>query len=78
MIHPSLSLRRRHFARHEIIQPILVAATGGVEEPIAAGLAVKLIEGGILRQESIGLFQEYVARHQSGALVDWAQRLTEL
>src|SRR5262249_22685916 len=27
---------------------ILVAATGGVEEPIAAGLAVKLVEGGII------------------------------
>src|SRR5262249_23063203 len=39
---------RRHFARHEIIQLVLVAAAGGIEEPIIAGLAVKLVEGGLI------------------------------
>jgi tRNA(adenine34) deaminase len=36
------------------------------------------IEGGILRQESIELFKQYVARHQSGAMWEWAHTLAAL
>ena len=36
------------------------------------------IEGGILRAESLALFREYVARHSSGALWEWAKTIAAL
>ena len=36
------------------------------------------ITGGILRQEGIALFREYVARHTSGALWEWAKTIAAL
>jgi tRNA(adenine34) deaminase len=38
---------------------------------------VPRIQGGLLREESIGLFREYVSRHPSGAMSAWARRLAE-
>jgi tRNA(adenine34) deaminase len=39
---------------------------------------VPAIVGGVLRQEGIALFQEYVARHSSGAMWEWAKTLASL
>jgi len=39
---------------------------------------VPKIEGGILREEGIALFREYVARHSSGALWEWAKTIAGL
>lgn len=39
---------------------------------------VPRIEGGILRAEGIALFQEYVARHSSGAIWEWAKTIAVL
>ncbi len=36
---------------------------------------VPQIEGGILREEGIALFREYVARHSSGAIWEWAKTI---
>jgi tRNA(adenine34) deaminase len=36
------------------------------------------VQGGLLREESRGLFAEYVRRHTSGAMADWAQTLAAL
>ncbi len=36
------------------------------------------IHGGTLRQESIALFNEYVARHSSGGAWEWAKTITAL
>ncbi len=36
---------------------------------------VPKIEGGILREEGIALFQEYVALHTSGAVWEWAKAI---
>lgn len=36
------------------------------------------ITGGVLRQEAIALFQEYVARHSSGAMWQWAKTIAAL
>jgi tRNA(adenine34) deaminase len=36
------------------------------------------IHGGILRQESIDLFNLYVSRHNSGGLWEWAKTLAAL
>jgi len=42
------------------------------------GYRVPRITGGVLRQEAIALFREYVARHTSGALWEWAKTLARL
>jgi hypothetical protein len=34
--------------------------------------------GGILRDEVIALFKEYVARHSSGAMWEWAKTIARL
>jgi tRNA(adenine34) deaminase len=36
---------------------------------------VPLVEGGLLRQESLDLFKSYVTRHASGAMWQWAKTL---
>jgi tRNA(adenine34) deaminase len=36
------------------------------------------ITGGILRQEELDLFKEYVARHSSGAMWEWAKTIAVL
>ena len=42
------------------------------------GYQVPKITGGILREESIRLFEDYVARHEAGPMRDWAETLTNL
>lgn len=42
------------------------------------GYRVPKITGGILREESIGLFDEYTVRHDAGPMRDWAETLTNL
>ena len=39
---------------------------------------VPRIEGGLFRAEGIALFQEYVRRHQSGAMWAWAKTIARL
>jgi tRNA(adenine34) deaminase len=39
------------------------------------GYRVPEVHGGVLRQESIELFKEYVASHPSGAMWEWAKGL---
>jgi tRNA(adenine34) deaminase len=39
---------------------------------------VPKIVGGILRNEAIALFKEYVARHSSGAMWEWAKTIARL
>jgi tRNA(adenine34) deaminase len=39
---------------------------------------VPRIVGGVLRQEAIDLFKEYVARHSSGAMWEWAKTIAAL
>ncbi len=36
------------------------------------------ITGGVLREEGIGLFKEYVMRHSSGAMWEWAKSVAAL
>jgi tRNA(adenine34) deaminase len=40
------------------------------------GYRVPQITGGLLREESIGLFEQYVARQAPGPMRDWAETLT--
>jgi tRNA(adenine34) deaminase len=42
------------------------------------GYQVPTITGGLLREESIGLFAEYVSLHAAGPMRDWAETLTRL
>jgi tRNA(adenine34) deaminase len=42
------------------------------------GYQVPRITGGVLREETIGLFKEYVARRQPGPMRDWAETLARL
>ena len=42
------------------------------------GYRVPKITGGVLREESVELFEEYVARHDAGPMRDWAETLTNL
>lgn len=42
------------------------------------GYQVPEIAGGLLREESIKLFEEYVSLHPPGPMREWAQTLTEL
>jgi tRNA(adenine34) deaminase len=37
-----------------------------------------LIEGGLLREEGLGLFREYASRHSSGAIWEWAKTVATL
>lgn len=39
---------------------------------------VPKIKGGLLRQEGIALFQEYVTRHSSGSMWEWAKTIAAL
>jgi tRNA(adenine34) deaminase len=42
------------------------------------GYRIPMIAGGLLREESIHLFAEYVARHAPGPMRDWAETLARL
>jgi tRNA(adenine34) deaminase len=42
------------------------------------GYQIPRITGGLLREESIRLFEEYVARREPGPMRDWAETLTRL
>jgi tRNA(adenine34) deaminase len=42
------------------------------------GYRVPHIQGGVLREETIALFGEYVARHSSGAMWEWAKTIAAL
>ena len=42
------------------------------------GYQIPKIRGGLLREESIRLFQEYVARREPGPMRDWAETLARL
>ena len=55
----------------------LVKSWGRKEEDIP-GYQVPKITGGLLREESIRLFSEYVTRHEPGPMRDWAETLVRL
>lgn len=55
----------------------LVQAWERREEDIP-GYQVPRISGGVLRAESIELFEQYVSRHPPGPMRDWAETLTRL
>jgi tRNA(adenine34) deaminase len=42
------------------------------------GYQIPKITGGLLREESIGLFEDYVTRHEPGPMRDWAETLARL
>src|SRR5205814_5737196 len=42
------------------------------------GYRVPRVAGGLLREESLGLFREYARRHCSGAMWEWAKTLAAL
>jgi tRNA(adenine34) deaminase len=42
------------------------------------GYQIPKITGGLLREESIGLFEDYVTRREPGPMRDWAETLTRL
>ena len=42
------------------------------------GYQIPRIKGGLLREESIRLFEAYVARREPGPMRDWAETLTRL
>jgi tRNA(adenine34) deaminase len=42
------------------------------------GYQIPKVRGGLLREESIRLFEEYVARREPGPMRDWAETLTRL
>lgn len=48
------------------------------EEKDFPNYQVPRIEGGLLREESIALFQEYVVQHSSGAMWEWAKTISDL
>ncbi len=55
----------------------LVKAWVRKEEDIP-GYQIPTITGGLLREESIRLFEQYVARREPGPMRDWAETLTRL
>ncbi|MDX9832447.1 MAG: nucleoside deaminase [Anaerolineae bacterium] len=55
----------------------LVQAWARKEEDLP-GYQIPRITGGLLREESIRLFEAYVARHEPGPMRDWAKTLTRL
>jgi len=55
----------------------LVRAWSRKEEDIP-GYQIPRITGGLLREESIRLFEEYVSRRAPGPMRDWAETLTRL
>jgi tRNA(adenine34) deaminase len=48
------------------------------EEADFPNYRVPAIVGGVLRQEAIELFAEYVRRHSSGAMWEWARKMARL
>jgi tRNA(adenine34) deaminase len=70
----------------EIVYGLESPADGGVglvwawkrREGDMPGYRVPKITGGLLRSESIQLFEAYVARRPPGPMRDWAQTLTKL
>ncbi len=48
------------------------------EEKDFPNYQVPRIEGGLLREESIALFQNYVVQHSSGAMWEWAKTIAGL
>jgi tRNA(adenine34) deaminase len=55
----------------------LVRGWARKEEDIP-GYQIPKIRGGLLREESIRLFEQYVARREPGPMRDWAETLTRL
>jgi tRNA(adenine34) deaminase len=55
----------------------LVRGWARKEEDIP-GYQIPKIRGGLLREESILLFEQYVARREPGPMRDWAETLTRL
>ena len=55
----------------------LVRSWARKEEDIP-GYQIPKITGGLLREESIVLFEEYVARREPGPMRDWAETLARL
>jgi tRNA(adenine34) deaminase len=55
----------------------MVRAWSRKEEDIP-GYQLPRITGGLLREESIGLFEEYVSQSAPGPMRDWAETLTKL
>jgi tRNA(adenine34) deaminase len=55
----------------------LVRAWARNEQDIP-GYQIPKMAGGLLREESIRLFEEYVARREPGPMRDWAETLTRL
>jgi tRNA(adenine34) deaminase len=55
----------------------LVRGWARKEEDIP-GYQIPKITGGLLREESIGLFKDYVRQREPGPMRDWAETLTRL
>jgi tRNA(adenine34) deaminase len=55
----------------------LLRAWARKEEDIP-GYQIPGIAGGLMREESIRLFEAYVARHEPGSMRDWAGTLARL
>ena len=70
----------------EIVYALESPGDGGVglvrawerKEEDMPGYQIPKITGGLLREESIRLFEEYVSRRPPGAMRDWAETLTKL
>jgi tRNA(adenine34) deaminase len=70
----------------EIVYGLESPGDGGVglvrawerKEEDMPGYQVPKITGGLLREESIQLFEQYVARRPPGPMRDWAETLTRL
>ncbi len=70
----------------EIIYSLESPADGAVglvrgwvrKEEDLPGYQIPKIAGGLLREETIRLFEQYVAQHNPGPMRDWAETLTRL
>ena len=70
----------------EIVYGLESPGDGGVglvrawvrKEEDMPGYQIPKITGGLLREESIRLFEEYVSRRPPGPMRDWAEMLTKL
>jgi tRNA(adenine34) deaminase len=57
---------------------VALAQSWARREEDIPGYQIPRIKGGLLRAESIRLFQEYVARREPGPMRDWAETLARL
>ena len=70
----------------EIVYGLESPGDGGIDlvrawvrqEEDMPGYQIPRITGGLLREESIRLFEEYVSRHPPGPMRDWAETLAKL